>query len=302
MTTTMAKSKQAPELSIIVISYNTKAITKKCIQSIVKSMIESKIRYELLIVDNNSSDGSQEMIKDYEKKYKNIIFIPNKINEGFAKANNRAAKISKGSYLLFLNSDVIVLEKAVAKLLNFLKTHKKTVHFAGGKLLNQDYSIQPSCGPFYTPLVVFGALFLRGDYWGLTRSSPNKVTETDWVSGACLLTKKEYYETLHGFDEGIFMYMDEVDLLYRAKKIKYNIFFYPQARFIHLGSASSNGKTYPILQVYRGLIYFYKKHLPGSIFLLRFMLKLKAVIGVIVGTLANNTYLKKTYGEAYKIA
>lgn len=302
MTTTMAKSKQAPELSIIVISYNTKAITKKCIQSILKSMIECKIRHELLIVDNNSSDGSQEMIKDYEKKYKNIIFIPNKINEGFAKANNRAAKISKGSYLLFLNSDVIVLEKAVAKLLNFLKTHKKTVHFAGGKLLNQDYSLQPSCGPFYTPLVVFGALFLRGDYWGLTRSSPNKVTETDWVSGACLLTKKEYYETLHGFDEGIFMYMDEVDLLYRAKKIKYNIFFYPQARFIHLGSASSNGKTYPILQVYRGLIYFYKKHLPGSIFLLRFMLKLKAVIGVIVGTLANNTYLKKTYGEAYKIA
>ncbi|MBI4226561.1 glycosyltransferase family 2 protein [Candidatus Roizmanbacteria bacterium] len=163
-------------------------------------------------------------------------------------------------------------------------------------------SLQPSCGPFYTLPVIFGALFLRGDYWGLTRYSPNKVKEVDWISGACILTKKQYLTSIEGFDENIFMYMDEVDLLYRAKKQGYSVFFYPKAEFIHLGSASSGERKYPILQVFKGLSYFYKKHhtAPEQI-ILRFMLKLKAVIWLIMGYIFNNTYLKETYGKALKL-
>lgn len=164
---------------------------------------------------------------------------------------------------------------------------------------------QPSAAPFYTLPVVFLALFMRGDYWGATRNSPSKTTETGWVSGACILVRKDYYEALKGFDERIFMYMEEVDLLYRAKKHGYRTWFYPDARFIHLGSASSASsvkRTSPILQIYKGLMYFYDKHYgPGAVFLLKLMLKLKAVIGIVIGRIFKNNYLTTTYEEAYKL-
>ena len=162
---------------------------------------------------------------------------------------------------------------------------------------------QASSAPFYTLPVVFAALFLKGDHWGASRSSPDKTIKTDWVSGACIMTKKEYFDKIHGFDEGIFMYMDEVDLLYRAQKAGFNTYFYPHAHFIHLGSASSNGKTFPILQVYKGFLYFYKKHYSRtSLILLKIMLQLKALIALMAGYVINSDYLKKTYAEAFKLA
>lgn len=298
----MKKSKNILDLSIIVISYNTRSITKTCLKSIIQSLKHSELTYEIIVIDNNSTDGSPDAIKDLQKANRSIVFLQNKTNEGFAKANNRGAALARGTHLLFLNSDIVVLEAAIPKLVTYYKKQAKHVHFLGGKLLNKNYSDQPSCGPFYTLPVVFAALFLRGDYWNLTRFSPRRVTEVDWVSGACLLTRKKYFTHLGGFDENIFMYMDEIDLLYRAKEKGYRVFFYPDARFIHLGSASSGGRTYPILQVYRGLRYFYQRHKPKSIFFLRVMLKWKAIVGIVIGTIFNNRYLKKTYGEAFKIA
>jgi len=287
-------------LSIIIISYNTKKITEDCLKSIYKWNTD---KAEIIVIDNNSIDGSLEMLYSYKALKKNFILIEEKNNLGFAKANNLAVGKASGQYVLFLNSDIIVLNNAINKLLDFYINNQEKVHFLGGKLLNKDLSSQPSCGPFYSLPVIFGALFLKGDYWGLTRYSPNKLKKVDWVSGACILTKKRYFESINGFDEKIFMYMDEIDLLYRSKKNNYQTYFYPQAEFIHLGSASSKGKTYPILQVYRGFIYFYKKHHnhPFSIFFLMFMLKLKAVISLAIGKLSNSNYLIKTYAEAYRL-
>ncbi len=97
--------------------------------------------------------------------------------------------------------------------------------------------------------------------------------------------------------------MDEIDLLYRANQLSYKTFFYPNARFIHLGSGSSNGKTFPIIQVFKGLKYFYKKHhSPFSCKILTIMLKLKALIGIIFGKLFNSHYLIETYEKAYQVA
>lgn len=283
------------ELSIIIISYNTKKITENCLKSIETSLKQSPLSYEIILVDNASTDGSNEITGNFR-------LIKNSKNLGFARANNQGAREAKGKYILFLNSDIIVLDNAIEKLLGFFKQNEMTIQFLGGKLLNKDQSPQPSCGPFYSLPVVFGALFLRGDYWGLTRSSPNTVKEVDWVSGACILTKKEYFNSIGGFDEQIFMYMDEIDLLYRAKKKGYRVFFYPEAEFVHLGSASSGGRTYPILQVFRGFLYFYRKHhnTKLSLFFLKTMLQLKSWIAIVVGKITNNSYLIKTYEEAQK--
>ena len=300
-----------PELSIIVISYNTAKITLNCLNSIIKS-IDNIINYEIIVIDNASTDSSQSQISKLKSQTLriggqnhnlNLKTIFNTLNLGFARANNQGVKIAKGKYILFLNSDIIVLDDAIAKLLNYFKQNENPIDFIGGKLFEKDGKTpQPSCGPFYSLPVIFGALFLKGDHWGLTRSSPDKIKKVDWVSGACILTTKEKFNKIQGFDEKIFMYMDEIDLLFRAKKAQMQTLFYPQAQFIHLASASSGGKTYPILQVYRGFIYFYKKHhSPPYIFFLKFLLKLKAVIALLIGRLTQNQYLIQTYEKALRL-
>ncbi|MBI4225510.1 glycosyltransferase family 2 protein, partial [Candidatus Roizmanbacteria bacterium] len=256
------------DLSIIIVSYNTKDITKNCIESILNSLKKTRNQAEIIVIDNGSTDGSLENIKyqisnsknTYQKSNITFKLIENKENLGFGKANNQGVNVAESDYIIFLNSDILVLDDAINNLYTFYRQNENTINFLGGKLLNEDLTPQPSCGPFYSLLITFIALFLRGDYLGFTRYSPKQAKEVDWVSGACILTKKQYLKSIKGFDENIFMYMDEIDLLYRAKKQGYRVFFYPKAEFIHLGSASSGERKYPILQVFKGLSYFYKKH------------------------------------------
>lgn len=294
-----------PDLSIIIISYNTQQITLNCINSIIKSV--KNITCEIIVVDNASNDDTLQEIKKLKNANKNskifINIINNVDNIGYGKANNQGIKLTKSEYILLLNSDTVVLDDAIEKLLKRYQQSESQFQFIGGKLLNQDNSPQASCGPFYSLPMIFAHLFLRGDYWGLTRSSPNQEKSVDWISGACILTKKSYLEKLNGFDENIFMYIDEIDLLYRTHKLGYKTLFYPNAQFIHLGSGSSKGKTFPIIQVFKGLKYFYKKHhSPISCKILTIMLKLKALVGIILGKLFNNRYLIETYEKAYQVA
>jgi len=292
------------DLSVIIVSYNTKKITEDCIESINRSLRKTKIKYEIVVVDNSSHDGSQTMLeKKSLSKENHLVYFQTNTNLGFGKGNNFGVKKSKGNYILLLNSDTIVLNRAIEKLFNFYVANEKKVHFLGAKLLNKDLSAQTSVSKFFTLPVVFAALLLKGDYWGLTRSSPNRFKMVDWVSGACIMTKKNLYKKLGGFDKDIFMYMEEVDLLYRAKKKGYDTYFFPKAQIIHLGSASSGGKTFPILQVYRGFIFFYKKHCSlFSLLALHLILKTKAAAAYIIGKIKNNQYLINTYGEAFKIS
>lgn len=293
-----------PELSIVIVSFNTKDITIQCLDSIYKSLNDSNLPFEVVIVENASSDGSLQALQEYAQKHNNINVIESKENIGFGKGNNLGVNHAKGTYILLLNTDIIVVDDAIAKLYKFYKQHEAKVHFIGAKLLNKDMTPQDSAAAFYTPAVAAAALLLKGDYWPwrITRNSPNSTKRVDWVSGACILTKKEYYEAVGGFDKNIFMYMEEVDLLYRASKKGLTTWFYPKARFIHLGSSSSKGRTAPILQVYKGFLYFYRKHYSGfDVFLLKIMLKLKAVVALQIGRATKNAYLIKTYEEAYKL-
>lgn len=295
---------KTPDLSIVIVSYNTKKITEDCLESINRSLTGTKIKYEIVLIDNNSQDGSQKLLETISRDVKNnLVYKQSGENLGFGRGNNLGVKMAQGKYVLLLNTDVIVLNRAIEKLYNFYVENEELVHFLGAKLLNRDLTPQPSACRFFTLPVVFATLLLKGDYWGLTRSSPNKFCQVDWISGACIMTTKKHYQRLGGFDKDIFMYMEEVDLLYRAKKLGLNTFFYPDSQIIHLGSASSNGKTFPILQVYKGFLFFYKKHY--SIFyllILHVILKLKALIAYLVGRIKGNQYLIETYEQAFKLA
>lgn len=288
----------AIDLSIIIVSFNTRKLTEDCISSASRSLKESKLSYEIILVDNVSIDGTREMLK---KRFPDVKRIFNDENVGFGKGNNQGIRAASGEYILLLNSDTITLNNAIGKLVSFGRQHPNA--FIGPKLLNPDRSAQSSCGPFFSLPVVFAALFLKGDVLGLTRWSPNKARKVDWVSGACILAPKKLFLQDLLFDEKIFMYMEEIDLLMRARNKGYPTYFYPRSHIVHLGAASStNRRKGPVLNIYRGFIYLYTKHGSRlSLATVRFMLRAKAVIAWTIGALLGKETLKETYAEAYKM-
>ena len=285
------------ELSIIIPSYNTKALLERCLTSVFVSLKKTTIDFDVIVVDNASNDGSQNLVSS---KFPQVHLVRNKENVGYGKANNQAITKAKGEYVVLLNSDIVVQDDAIGVLYRFIKEKNKA--FAGGKLLNEDGSSQPSCGPFFTIPMVALMLFAKGDYWGVTRYSPDESRPVDWVSGACLIGRKSAFIEVGLFDEGIFMYMEEIDLLYRASEKGYSTFFLPEARFTHTGAASSGNRRTPVVNIYRGLVYFYNKHYSQfAVTVLRGMLRIKALAGIFVGRMMGRSTLTQTYEEALSV-
>lgn len=285
------------DLSIIIPSFNTRHLTTRCLRSIIETLKHSKITYEIIVVDNASGDGTVEILN---KQFPQVIKILNKENKGYGTANNQGLKIAKGKYCLMLNSDIDTLNGSLEKLMEFARAHPKS--FVGGKLYNEDGSLQPSCGPMFSLWYVFLMLFCQGDIFSITRYSPDHVKRVGWVSGACLLGMKEYFFDAGLFDQEIFMYMDEIEFLYRAAGKGYTVFFTPQAKFIHTGAASSANSRSPVKNIFRGLVYFYRKHrTPVEVAVLKFMLKLKAKIAILIGTIFGKPDLVHIYEEGLQL-
>ncbi|MBI3576851.1 glycosyltransferase family 2 protein [Candidatus Gottesmanbacteria bacterium] len=286
------------DLSIIIPSFNTERLLDRCLSSIFTSLEGSSLMYEVIVIDNASEDAS---IKLLHKKYPRVQIISNKENLGFGKANNQGIKKAKGKFILLLNSDIEALDGAIEGLWRFAKGQKKS--FVGGKLLNEDGSPQASAGPMYSLPVVFVMLFCKGDQLGITRWSPRKVKQVDWVSGACVIAPRSAFVDVGLFDEGIFMYMEEIEFLYRAAKRGYTTLFYPAARFIHSGAASSGSRRTPVVNIYTGLLYFYRKHQSRVAYdLLRDMLIVKALAAMLVGRIIRRSDLFQTYEKALAMA
>lgn len=285
-------------ISFIIVSFNTEKILDDCLSSIFSTLKSTKLSFEIIVIDNASTDKTREMLKN---KYPQVVTILNSENVGFGRANNQGIRKAKGEFICLINSDTITLSGSLQKLYEFSKKHPDD--FVGPKLLNADKSPQTSCGPFFTLPVVFAVLFLKGDVNGITRLSPDKTIRVDWVSGACILGRRSVFLDDLLFDEQIFMYMEEIDLFMRAKKRGHNTYFFHDSQIVHLGRGSSvNKRTGPVLNIYKGLLYVYKKHYSSqSIAILKMFLRAKAILSVIIGCLVGSEYLKKTYVEAYKL-
>lgn len=291
--------KKRIDLSIVIVSYNTKKLLETCLRTVYEGVNTTTVSCEVIVVDNASTDGSWEMV---EKQYPGVRLIRNDTNRGFGTGNNQGIAEAHGEVILLLNSDIEVLDGAIEKLYQFFLTRpEKSV--AGGKLFYPDRTPQTSCGPSYTLTNIFITLLLKGDYFNITRYSPNDIKKVDWVMGACMMMRKKAFSGIGGFDEGIFMYMDEIDWQYRAQKMGYRTYFYPDAHFIHVGAASSQGRTSPILNVFRGFLYYYHKHYDGyKVYLLRTILVLKALLAIGLFTIMGKKNDQRLYKEALKIA
>jgi GT2 family glycosyltransferase len=234
----------APDISIIIVSYNTRAMTLDCLRTLGANC--GTLTSEVFVVDNASADGSADAIRE---SFPHVTVIANSRNVGFGAANNQAMALAKGRYFLLLNSDAFIKPGALAALHQYLETHA-AVGVVGPRLLNEDGSLQISCFRYPSPTRawlenLWISSLLRshptiGDYRRWPHDSERKV---DWVIGACLLVRREVYEKVGGFDERFFMYAEETDWQARIRDAGWTIGFTPTAEVTHLGGAS--GKDQP---------------------------------------------------------
>jgi GT2 family glycosyltransferase len=287
------------KLSIIILNYNTKDLTLNCINSIVdqykKELDEGE--FEIILVDNNSDDDS---LKAFNRlRTKNLQIIESNENLGFAKGCNLGASKAKGDYLLFLNSDTEIKDQGFVKMVDFLDQNNN-VAILGGKLKNLDGTSQLSTGKYYTLISLF-LMLLGVERKGLLRESPNEIKSVDWVSGASLMIRKEVFNKIGGFEKELFMYIEDMELCYKARKKGLETYFYPNIMLFHKSLGSSN-RSFAIFNIYKGILFFYKKHMPKWQYTLaRLMLLMKARLLITFGKLQKNSYYISTYEETLKL-
>lgn len=294
------------DLSVVIVNWNTKKLLEDCLRSIFK--YTKGIKFEVIVVDNGSKDGSRDMVR---KKFPQAKLILNKDNLGFTKANNQGIKVAKGEYVLLLNSDTYLVENSLKKLVDLAKS-KDNLGALGPQLLNEDRTIQQSAGFFpHLPQVFYWMSFID-DLPGGTLLKPyhidhdsfyRKDRQVDWITAAAISVPKKVIDKVGSLDEGIFMYGEEVDWCYRIKKAGYGVYFSPATKIVHIGRGSS-GKISQnaILGEYKGLLYFYKKHKSFlSLQMARLLLKIGALARLAIFPLFAKANVAKFYAEALKV-
>lgn len=283
-------------LSIIIVSFNTKLLTLQCLESIKKNYQKelSNKKFEILVVDNNSQD---ETVLEIKNKFPEVLVIESKENVGFSKGNNKGAASAQGNYLLFLNSDTKLIDSNLQLMMDFLDK-RKDVGILGGTLFDNLKNKQKSAGYFYTlwnmMLMLFGAS-------SIVRFTPKSLQQVDWVEGSFFMIKRKLFEALQGFDEHFFMYVEDMELCFRAKKAGYKTYFTPESSAIHIGHASSN-KSFAIMHIYKGILLFYEKHATSFEYrIVKVLLWVKALITIIIGVLTLNKYLIQTYKKVLSV-
>lgn len=278
------------DLSIIVLNYNTKNITDKCIELIEKNT--SGISFELVVVDNNSTDGSQTMIKEKEKKYKNIKTIFSNKNTGFTGGNNQGIKKASGRYLLLLNSDAFVRDNIAEKMVNFMDENKK-VGISTCSIENNDGTNQETGGHFPNLLNVAAWMFFLDDipvirnlFKPVHPKSNDKIYKKDgaidWITGAFFMIRSELINQVGVLDEDYFMYVEDIDYCYRAKKAGWTTYFTKLGAVTHLRGASGISKN-TIIKEFENMKLFFKKHKsPLQTSVVVVILKIGALIRLII--------------------
>lgn len=252
------------KLSIIIVSWNVREDVLKCLRSIEEN--RPLVEFEIIVVDNASSDGTVEAIK---KSFPEVRIIANKENRGFAAANNQGIEASSSEYVIFLNPDTIVHPNSLDNLIRFLDQNQD-VGACGPKILNDDGTTQQSVRRFPT---FRGALYrhtffrflrlFREQYkkWLMKDFDYDRQMDVDQVMGAAMIVGRSVLEEVGRMDEKFFMYYEEVDLCYRIKQTGRRVVFLPKAMITHRGERSS--EQIPVerrIMMLTSMIAFFRKH------------------------------------------
>ena len=267
------------QLSIIILNYNVRYFLELCVISVQNAI--QNLDAEIIVVDNNSSDESCEMMKN---RFPKIKLIENKENAGFPKGNNIGVNVAQGEYICILNPDTVVAEDTFEKILNseFFKLPSANCHLPTGivgcKLIDGTGNFLPeSKREVPTPFVAFTKIFglykisnLFGKYYAqhITQNQSGKV---DILVGAFMIMKRDLYQEIGGFDEKCFMYSDDIDLSYMVTQKGFENYYFHETSVIHYkGESTIKDGTY-MKRFQEAMNFFYKKHFKVSVFFSVFM-------------------------------
>jgi GT2 family glycosyltransferase len=266
------------KISVIIVNYNVKYFLEQCLFSVRAGL--AGLDAEVFVVENNSADGSVEYLRP---KFPEVVFIENKENTGFAKANNQAIRQCKGEYVLLLNPDTIIGEETLRTLSFFMDEHPR----AGGvgvKMLDAHGVFLPeSKRSFPSPWVSFCKLFgLSGLFpksklfagYSLPYLNRNKQHQIDVLAGAFMLLRHEALNKVGLLDESFFMYGEDIDLSYRLVSEGYNNYYIPERILHYKGESSKQDNMQYIKNFYGAMLIFYKKYYPRSKRLMSFPVRL----------------------------
>jgi hypothetical protein len=252
------------ELSIVIASWNAKDYLKKCIESIITETRDYET--EIIVVDNASSDGSRDLVRE---RFPGVKLICNETNLGFAKANNIGIKQSRGNFVCLVNSDVVLLKDCFKRLINYMKEHPG-IGLLGPKILNSDGSLQRSC--FGLPTIwniwcrafALDTLFPSIEIFGgrlMTFWPHDSIRKVEMLNGCFWMTRKEALATVGLLDERFFIYGEDIDWCKRYGIGGWDVVFFPDAEAIHYGGASSaNAPIRFYLEMQKADLSYWKKH------------------------------------------
>jgi GT2 family glycosyltransferase len=243
--------------SIVIVNWNTKALLGECLASIANHPPSGV--YEVIVVDNASTDGSAEMVRT---SFRDVTLLVNEENAGFAAANNIGIEQSCGDYVLLLNSDTVVRDRALEALLSFMEITPEA-GAAGARLINGDGSLQPSCSALPTLLRESMHLF-HLDFRQrrmMQRWDVAQARQVEVLLGACMLLRRTALEQIGLMDEGYFMYSEEVDYCRRLRDAGWKLYWVPQAEVVHFGGQSTRQvATEMFLRLYAAKLRYFRKH------------------------------------------
>jgi hypothetical protein len=288
------------DISVIIVNYNVKELLEQSINSIFSA--SSNLNVEIIVVDNNSFDGSVEFLKQKFPDKPQLKIIESPINLGFAKANNLGAKAATGEYFLILNPDTILQEDTLEKSLQFYKS-TSNIGAMTCKLILPNGKLDLACRrSFPTPSVAvyrilgLSRLFPGSRTFGkynLTYLDENSTYEVDAIVGAFMLIKRDVYEKVNGFDEDYFMYGEDLDLCFRIKKAGFKIYYYPDTSIIHYkGESTKKSSISYVNNFYGAMQVFVKKNLNRSFWLMNLLIRMtifyRAAISYVIRFFRNS--------------
>ncbi|MBI2268258.1 MAG: glycosyltransferase family 2 protein [Candidatus Blackburnbacteria bacterium] len=301
---------QEIDLSVIVLNFNTKRITVDCLTSIFK--YTKGISYEVIVVDNASTDGSGRMLRNFQFLISNFQLIRNRKNLGFAAGNNVGIKKARGRYVLLLNSDTYLSGNSLKEMVEFMDEHPD-VGVSSCRLANPDGTTQATGGFFPTLPRVFAWMFFLDDIPLISSLLKpvhpysksgfyDKDHEQDWITGAFFMIRDKVIDQIGLLDEDYFMYMEDVDYCYRVRQKSWRVFYTTRTKITHIGGASG-GSENTIISELKNLKLFYKKHYPhwqGAI--LSVLMKVGVFLrAVFFGVLLGRRNHLKIYAKAFAI-
>lgn len=257
-------------LCVVIVSWNVQRDLRACLDSVYSGNVG--VDFEVVVIDNASSDGTVEMVRD---EFPQVRLIDNDYNAGFAGGNNQGLRVVAADYYLLLNPDTVVPAHAFERLLDFADAHPEA-GLVGPKLLNVDGSLQYSARRFPT---VSAALFRNTAIgrWFPNASSPghylmtdwdhDSARQVDWLSGACLLIRHLALAEVGDLDEGFFWGSEDVDYGFRMHKAGWEVWYTPEPAIVHaIGQSTSQAVLQTIIRTHRSMRRLYAKHLARNPF------------------------------------